>query len=81
MSDSNETLAWMDYLHANWALVDNNTKERINPSSDKHGSSILNLGSDFNGNWSTGDNTSGELVMDILENWDNWDAWNKAPYK
>lgn len=86
--DNAESLAWMDYLHANkishanWALVDNQTKERINPSSDKHGSSILNLGSDFNGNWSTGDLTpSGELVMDILQNWDNWDAWNKAPYK
>ena len=87
-ANARETLLWMDFLHennishANWALVDNLTKERTNPASDKHGSSILNLGSDFYGNWSTGDLTeSGNLVMDILENWDNWDSWNKAPYQ
>ena len=83
-----ETLKWMDFLHANnishanWALVDNLTKERVNPASEKHGSSILKLGSDFNGNWSTGDLTeSGQLVMDILENWDNWNNWNKSPWQ
>ena len=87
-ANARETLIWMDFLkennisHANWALVDNQTIERINPASDQHGSSILNLGSDFYGNWSTGDLTeSGNLVMDILENWDNWDSWNKAPYQ